>query len=125
MRLNMSRVVRSRHFNDSFDVVKRTTTLVKGRTVVSPTTITGVKGVVTNASPNDLERLPDVQRMDHHISIVTEYVLQGALAGRQPDLVVWRGNTYQVNSVDPYPQFGPGFYQVLAGSVTTPLNQSE
>lgn len=76
-----------------------------------------VIGVLTMAGPNDLERLDDSQRMGRVISFVTKFGLRGPSSGGQPDRIVWEGNEYLVHSLDPYPQYGSGFVQALAGSM--------
>ncbi len=74
-------------------------------------------GVVTVAHGNDLLRLPEEQRMDRHITIVTRTMLQGPSEGVQPDAIGWAGSYYVVKTIDPYPQYGAGFIQAIAGSM--------
>lgn len=104
---------------DSFEVLRRSVVVdgASGRGTLSTERIEDVSGVVTSAGPNDLERLPDEQRMGRHISIVTEYPLRGPSPGFDADVVVWAGDSYVVKSLDPYPHFGPGWVQVIAGSI--------
>lgn len=92
-----------------------------GRVQFSKTPIPRVVGTVTMAGSDDLDRVPDYQKMGRVISFVSKFKMQGpALTGRsqfQPDYIVWRGDTYVVSVLDPYPQFGSGFTQALAGSI--------
>jgi len=117
----MSRVVRCSLFNDSIRVERRSTTTLKGRTQMTSTLFENVRAVVSVASPTDLDRLGDIQVMGLHLSIVTEFKLHSAVRGFQPDLIEWRDNTFLVKSVEPYPQYGPGFYQVIVGSSESTL----
>lgn len=121
--LDVSDVLLDPEIAQTFNVTRREQTIgFGGRTVITTTALNNVVGVVTSASPNDLERLDDNQRMGRHLSIVTKTRLYGpALAANgdqfQPDYITWYGDTYIVKDVAPYPQFGAGFIQVIAGSV--------
>jgi len=82
---------------------------------------TPLVGVFTIASPNDLERLDDSQRMGRNFSLVTRVRLYGpskAASGRQylPDIVHWQGNDFLVKNVEPYTQYGAVFIQAIVGS---------
>jgi hypothetical protein len=110
----------------SFTVTQRPEVVVNGRsTVPNPVITTGVPGVVCASSKNDLERLPDEDRTGRHITIVTQFRLRGTAqaAGKnyKPDLIQWPegvgSDTFIVKTVDPYPQYGPGFVQAIAASV--------
>lgn len=81
--------------------------------------IQNIVGVVCDASPGDLRRLPEDQWMARHISVVTRYRLIGPAPGMQPDVIEWQGSDYVVKLLGPYAQFGAGFVQAIAGSMTT------
>jgi len=116
--LDLSDAVCAPDLTDRFVVQRRLETVgVNGRSSVTPATYVGVLGVVTAASANDLERLPEEDRMGRNLSIVTRFRLQGPTVGFKPDVVIWRGDSYLVKSLDPYPQFGSGFYQAIVGSL--------
>jgi hypothetical protein len=107
-----------------FVTVKRRVEAVStatGRSSTTDESIPNVFGVIAEASKNDLERLPEADRMGRNMSMVTSFALRGPaqVEGTQfkPDIVVWRGNEYLVKQVGPYPQFGPGFIQAIMGSV--------
>lgn len=110
---------------DRFTVKRRLETVDNhGRSTVATTTTGGIIGVVTAASPNDLERLDDMDRAGRHLSIVTKFALQMVAkdsAGNKykPDLVNFQGNDYVVKYVDPYWKFGGvgGFTQAIVGSI--------
>lgn len=80
---------------------------------------TNLIGVVQNASPSDLRRLPEDQRMERHLSVITTFRLRGPSPGFQPDVVEWDGSDYVVSMLEPYANFGPGFVQAICGSMTT------
>lgn len=123
-RINLSRVILSTTLADKVSVIRRVQLIGETGRVLkdyAQRVFPRVGGVVTMAGPDDLDRLEDHQRMGRVISFVTTFGVQGpaTLVGKQwsPDYLVWQGDTYLTLNVDPYPQFGPGFVQVLAGSI--------
>jgi hypothetical protein len=70
-------------------------------------------GVVTPASPDDMQRVPDQEHMRKAVSIISRFRFHGPAPGQQPDHVVWHGDTYVVLTSDDYSAFGPGFTQAL------------
>lgn len=120
--LDVSDVLLDPAIADVFDVTRRVQALTaKGRTTTSPSVFKNVRGVVTAAHGNDLERLDDSQRMGRNMSVVTKFALRGPaqVTGTkfQPDLVIWAGDTYVVKAVDPYERYGRGFVQAIIGSI--------
>ena len=116
--LDVSDVLLDPTLADRFIVKRRpATTNEHGRVVTTPEIIPKVIGVVTAASPTDLDRLDDNQRMGRNLSVVTKFRLRGPATGYQPDIVVWYGNEYVVKDIQPYPQYGVGFIQAIVGSM--------
>ena len=116
--LDVSEILVDPMLTDTFTVNRRTETISsKGRSVTTPTVIENVVGVVCAAHGNDLKRLDDSQLMGRHISIVTKFRLIGPAPGFQADTIIWKGDTFVVQSLDPYPQYGEGFVQAIAGSM--------
>lgn len=115
--LDVSDVLLSPEFTDNYLIQRNVETVdTHGRSTVAVTT-TNSFGVVTMASGADLKRHPEFQELDRVLSIVTKTRLQSAVNGSQPDIIIWRGDNYVVKYVDLYPQFGQGFYQVIAASI--------
>lgn len=121
--LSVSETLLNPMIADRFTVVSRTQTVGdNGRAKMVQTAFPGVVGIVTVASPDDLERLDDNDRGGRNIVIVTKYPLRGPArqpgeADSKPDWIEWLGDTYQVKALDPYPQYGAGFCQAIAGSI--------
>lgn len=116
--LDVSDVLLDPDLADRFTVKRRPAgTNAHGRVETTPEIIPRVLGVVTAASPTDLERLDDNQRMGRNLSVVTKFRLRGPATGYQPDIVLWYGNDYVVKDVQPYPQYGAGFIQAIVGSM--------
>ena len=108
--------------SDAIDVQQRPEVIVAGRsTVPAPVNNVGVAAVVCAASGNDLERLPEEDRTARNISIVTQFRLRATAPGYKPDIVTWpsgTGDLYVVKLVDPYPKYGLGFVQAIAGAIS-------
>ena len=116
--LDVSDVLLDPTLTDVFTVTRRAETVNGfGESVTATSTYDGVVGVVCTASPNDLERLPEMDRMGRHLSVVTRFRLQGPAPGFKPDLIEWNGDAFVVEAVDPYPQYGAGFVQAIVGSI--------
>ncbi len=111
--LNVSSVLTDPDFADSFTVNRRMETVgTNGRTTIGSQLIPNILGVVTAISPSDLERQDGYESMTRSISVVTQFRLRGPAQDEQPDVIIWRGSHFVVKHVDPYPQFGVGFFQV-------------
>jgi hypothetical protein len=108
---------------DTFSVIrnKQTVSLSGIAETLNSYTFRNVIGVVTAASPNDLEMLPEVEYQTKAISIVTKFRLRGVAdvsnTQFQPDLVVWHGDNFKVETVEDYGGFGAGFVQAIARSI--------
>lgn len=100
-------------FADSFTILRRKETVgVDGVVTVSEQPYRNRTGVVT--AGGDLKRETDYGMTTRSITVVTYFQIQAVVAGYQPDIIVWRGTRFLVKHVDPYPQFGRGFYQAEA-----------
>lgn len=114
--LDVSTVLLDPDFTDNFSVTRRQETVDNnGFSTVVPVTTQQI-GVVTAASPNQLDRLAEADIFKRAINVVTKFKLQGEVVGYKPDLVVWRGDNYIVKEIDLYPQYGAGFIQALCVS---------
>jgi hypothetical protein len=112
---------------DTFTLTRRQQSIGdNGRTIIGATLILGQFGVFTASSKNDLERLPDNERMGQHYTLITKTMLRGpsfdsadVIDGQPaylPDLVTWNGSDYIVKYLDKYNRFGAGFIQAIIGS---------
>lgn len=106
--------------SDNFNVLRRAETVgTNGRTTVTETTYSGVVGVLTPSSPQDLKIVPEDQLMERHLTITTKFRLQGPSPGVLPDYVQWGGDTFVVIEIEPYTHFGGGFVKAVCGSIDT------
>jgi hypothetical protein len=113
-------------FTDRFDVVQRVQSVSNLGEVSTNDTITrNILGVVTPAKPADLKRRDDIQYGQRNIVIFTRALLNTAAVQlntipptqRQPDLLLWSGDTFMIVQVLPWNHFGPGWVRVVATSV--------
>lgn len=114
--LNPGIVANSPFLADNFTVSRMTQVInSKGRVTETPSN-SCAHGIVNSASRSDLQRLPESQQAENVISIITETQVRGPTPGAQPDIITWRGTSYRVIACDPYPQYGQGWYNILAAS---------
>lgn len=97
----------------SFDIVRRTETLLKGRAVITATEETAV-GVVQPATPRELERLPEADRVKSTIVVFTDcpLLVGDDTSDRVADGIRWRGELYTVTAVENWQDYG--FFKALA-----------
>lgn len=108
-------------FWNTFSLVTRLeTTNNKGRPEVVTVTTPDLLAVITAASPNDLQRWPEADISLKSIIIVGPVRVQLARPGPadgqtyKADVVLWKGNAYQVGYVDDYSDYGEGYMFCIA-----------
>jgi len=104
---------------DVFSVIRRPENITQqGRSAIRQQRFNDIRGVVTAASPNDLERLEDYQLQTGAISIVTPFKLFGvqkqARQNYQPDIVYWDSDYYLVQVTENYSRYMSGWIQAIA-----------
>jgi hypothetical protein len=121
-RLDPTRALSSPYLAQRFTVIRRPATVsTTGKVQIGPTERLDAIGVITFPSAARLQREDAYQIQGKAISIVTKTRLYGAMRDRagqqyQPDVILWRGDHYQVVSVDDWTNFGAGFVNALAAS---------
>lgn len=104
-------------FTETITVIRiAQTTDTYGRLLTQQTIFNDVTAVVTVNNPNDLYREEDFEYFMRTISVITQFRLRGQSKGYQPDTIVWRNNNFVLQTFDPYPQFGNGFFQAICAS---------
>lgn len=112
--LDVTEILSCPDLADRFDVRRRTETVNDfGESIKGSEVLRNKIGVITSAGANDLQRLPEDQRMGRIMSLITRFPLRGPAPGFQPDEILWTGSTYVVVWVDPYTRYGRGFVQTL------------
>lgn len=116
--LDVSSVILSGDFADAVSIIRREETVSDlGVSSTVKTEFARVIGVVTQAGPNDLARLPEYGNAAGVICFITKFRLRGpakdGLLRFQPDIVFWNGNHYVVRTLDPYTRYGAGFMESI------------
>lgn len=106
-------------FFDTFSIIRRTEVVGnEGFPVVTPTVIANQYGVITMASPNDLERMPEADVSTKAIVVVTQSRLQLESNGIKADLVqCMNGEYFQVVTVEDYSRYGVGYIFAIAKAI--------
>ena len=117
--LDFSVVLCDPMLTDDFAVIRRPDTVgADGRAAPGADRIASLWGVVTQGDPADLMRAENGQYVPRTIMVATQFRLQGAVAGYQPDIIEWGGTQYLVKRVYPYSRFGAGFWEAVAESMS-------
>lgn len=110
-------------FFDTFTLHRRLETVNDhGRSEVVDTPTPNCLGVVTAASPNDLQRWPEADISLKSITITTQVRLQLASPGPdgssyKADVIEWAGNHYQVGLVEDYSRYAVGYLWCIAQAI--------
>jgi galactose-6-phosphate isomerase len=114
--LDVTDVLDDPDFNDFFSVRRPALVATSGGTATeTDQTFTQCVGVVTPASPADVQLLPEGSFQQGVISIITKFRLQsGKGVDFAPDIVYWHGTAYTVMSISDWSGFGVGFIQAVA-----------
>lgn len=120
--LDPGAVLASPYLSDDIQIVQRALTVGEnGRGTVTPTTSLAW-GTVCAASANDLERVPEAATAKRAMSFVLNAQVRPVADANQPDLLVWpvppnpTSAQWVVLDVQAYPNYGRGWYQVIAAS---------
>jgi hypothetical protein len=103
----------------TFVTIKRRLQVIDahGRPALVETLFPRIPAVINSGSPNNLSRDEDHATFTRSINVVLSFKIIGQVDGFLPDIVIWEGNNFIVDSFDPYPQYGAGFYQVTCTSM--------
>jgi hypothetical protein len=120
--LNPGIVVSSPYLSDDIQIISRAQTVDDNGIVTTMPSARLSYAIVTVAGPNDLERLPEAARAKRIMSFITNDQVLPIAQDNQPDIIAWPqfsttppGN-YVVLDVGAYPNYGEGWYQILAAS---------
>lgn len=105
-------------FFDNFNIIRRTETIGNDGFASTTKIVIPSIGVITMASPNDLERLPEVDVSTKAITITTQARLQLESAGKKADIVqAMGGEFFQVVTVEDYSRYGQGYIWAIAKAI--------
>jgi len=91
-----------------------------GRWKEAPTEEISIDAVVQPARGKELQRLPEGRRTSESIKVYTTTPLFSAEVEdqNQPDILVWQGKKYQIETIDNWEEYGD-YYKALALKVGT------
>lgn len=105
--------------------VTRSTTSASNQGLTQPGTpaVIAALGSVQPATSNELQRMPDLERISGAITVRTPFAL--IAGGKDPvtgldrtaDIVTWKGVQYTVESVQDYSDFGGGYVEALCSRI--------
>lgn len=114
MNINLAGVVSSVMFTVAFKVRRRKAVVsTAGRTKEIDEFFEPVYGLVTPEGDNTQKREKDYATGQKTISVITRFGLRDQVRCALPDLVIWRGDTYLVETVDDCTSFGPGWVEAM------------
>jgi hypothetical protein len=114
--LDVVDVLYSAEFMDTFTVVRRDSGVTpQGRSETVETQY-ATTGVVQPSGANTQERPKDYAAGRKSCFVATQFRLRAQSEGFFPDLVLWRGDDYLVETVEDYTNFGRGFVQAYCTS---------
>jgi galactose-6-phosphate isomerase len=103
-------------FQTSFSVIRRVQGVDNnGRMTETDTTFPAL-GVIHAAGENTQERPKDYATGRKSIAVYTQFRLRPQTEGYVPDLVVYRGDNYLVQTMEDYTDFGEGWVQAYCTS---------
>jgi hypothetical protein len=116
-RIDVSELMRDPDFLSSVTLIRRTNTVAStGEVTVSNGSSASVSMVVQPGAGDMLERLPESVRSKELITLwyKSELYNQATTPGNYADIVVWRGRRFVVEHVEPFDNWGRGYYQGVA-----------
>jgi hypothetical protein len=112
--IDVSELLSDPDFLDSVSLITRQSTLTGGRNVLSETITPNVSMVVQPASGSDLKKLPEGVRGSETISVWYKGELSSLRQNGYSDIIVWNTKRYEVMHVEPFGNWGSGYYKGIA-----------
>lgn len=115
--INVGRIVNSKNFAQAFTVFRETGSWQNGRWISVETPIQ-MSGVITAASPNDLNQVPEGDRVTGTMCFYSQQEIFETRANDPnvkdgtSDQILWNGYRYRVSSVMPWSDYG--YYKAIA-----------
>lgn len=114
--INLANVIHSPMLSQNITIKRTSGVWENGEFVVDDSEQLTARGIVTVASPRDLQVVPEGDRQSGAIKILTTIRLrvtgEGDDRANFADIVLWHGEEYKVYSVTPDSDYG--FYRAIA-----------
>ncbi len=117
--INVSRVIRSRHFRQTIAVTRTTGSFAKGGWEADTPTTLSVIAVVWPSTPEEIQQVPEGDRVTGMVTFATIAPLyvsrKGASLQGISDYVTWNSEEYKILSLLPYKDYG--YYMAVGARV--------
>ena len=114
--LDLNVVLISPMFMDSFKVIRRVQGVDQFGRMTETDSVFQVTGVIHARGDNTQERPKEYGTGRKSIAVYTGFRLRPQTEGYAPDLVVWRGDNYLVQTLEDYSHLAAGFVQAYCTS---------
>lgn len=118
--IDLSRLIAAPDFSEPFVIRRRIGKWEAGRFVATPED-TAVTGIVEPTSGDDLEQVPEGDRVSGMMTFYTRQPVYLAQDRSQSDELIWRGKSYKTVQVMDWSRHG--FYKVIASYVEGVQNE--
>lgn len=114
--LDVNIVMASPMFMDTFRVIRRASSVDDTGRTTSTDEVIDTTGIVQPTGNNTQERPKEYATGRKSCLVITAFRLREQTQNYLPDLVLWRGDTYLVETVEDYTNYGRGFVQASCTS---------
>lgn len=111
--IDVSELLSDPDFIDPFQVIRRSATVdSKGKNILTESAPIDVEGSVQAGDGDTLKRLPDGAQLSSTITIYTQTPIYADPVGGYGDIILWKGQRYQVENSMPWDNYGGGYFRV-------------
>jgi hypothetical protein len=116
--LDLSQTLASYMLSDVFTVRRRTSIVgTNGRGTTSDQLFKGVRGVVTTEGDSSNDRNDKFSTSQKSLSVITRFLLRDQVRHALPDIIIWHGDEYLVDSLEDATNYGAGFVEAGCSSI--------
>lgn len=112
--IDVSEIIQDPDFAQTYSVQRDSGKLVNGRWVPNTTNF-DITGVVTVANSQDVQQLPEGDRVVGIMAFHSTQLLQITNPEGISDIITWRGEQYKLLQVYPYGDYG--YYKALGARI--------
>lgn len=109
--INVSRVIKDPRFSQAFKLFRKNGRFIGGRFNQTETEYS-FSGVIKPASPEDIEMIPEGDRVGGEIVIYSTSELKVSSKEGTSDEIIWNDERYKLYAISPYKDYG--FYKAIA-----------
>ena len=116
--IDLSEIVNDPDLGQPFTITRTTGEFAAGGWQADAPTLIPAFGVITVASDEALQQVPEGDRVAGSMMVFTQTPIYQTLVNQSgiSDTLVWRGNTYRVQAAGPWEDYG--YYQAIIARMT-------